>query len=120
MHIKSEYTDRRVRSIALLYLLGENLVKIISALIILALSSLTYSIQNTSFPSELLGKWSPEIENCAAEFSYFDPDSKYSATRNMVISEKQVMFCEGARVRSASCVSQNERLDPIPFCIIKL
>lgn len=71
-------------------------MRIISILLVVALSSLANSIESTSFPSELLGKWSPEIENCAAEFSYFDPESKYSATRNMVISEKRVTFWESS------------------------
>jgi len=71
-------------------------VKIIFTLLMAAFTSLANAIEKTSFPMELLGKWSPELVNCAADFSYFDPTSGYSATRNMVITEKRIQFWESS------------------------
>jgi len=44
------------------------------------------------FPDELIGKWSPEIRNCEADFRWIDEG--VSAVNNMVISKNQIVFWE--------------------------
>ncbi len=70
----------------------DKLMKQVKILFLLIFCFPVSANQQASFPAELIGKWSPEISNCAAEFRWVDEG--VSAVRNMVISASQVMFWE--------------------------